>query len=174
MNRNLHKKNNLHEAHLAELVPWRRRPFWQASTHDLDEMTNDTKKIMCLPFSRWPGIRDSLFPGVWKPAVDITSSKDALHVEADIPGMKNDELEIYLRGSTLAIRGKKKRESRSEGKDYVSLERFYGSFSRTIVLPAQIDASRSKATYKNGVLELVLSKKKGAGPKKFIKIGIKQ
>jgi len=86
--------------------------------------------------------------------------------------MKKDEIEVSVHGDTLIIKGEKKQEKEVKEKDYVRTERFYGSFNRAIRLPAAVDAPKVNASYKNGVLELVLPKKEESKPKQ-LKIDIK-
>jgi len=103
----------------------------------------------------------------WAPAVDVYDAKDNLVVKADIPGLKKEDIDINIQNNTLVIKGEKKQEREEKEKDYVRTERFYGSFHRAITLPADVDAEKAKAEYKNGTLELILPKKEEAKPKQI-------
>jgi HSP20 family protein len=100
----------------------------------------------------------------WLPAVDISETGDKITVKAEIPGMEAKDIEISMTGDTLTIKGEKKAE-REEEENYHMIERSYGSFSRSMKLPAVVDADKVEATYKNGVLTVVLPKKEEVKPK---------
>ncbi|RJP27384.1 MAG: Hsp20/alpha crystallin family protein [Candidatus Omnitrophota bacterium] len=154
------------------LIPWRPRETWWDPFRDLEVIQNEMNRMFNSSLVRW-GDRDvGLLEGAWSPAIDIYDSKDNIMVKADIPGMKKDEIEVSVHGDTLIIKGEKKQEKEVKEKDYVRTERFYGSFNRAISLPAAVDASKVNASYKNGVLELVLPKKEEAKPKQ-LKVDIK-
>jgi len=110
--------------------------------------------------------------GQWLPEVDITEEKDRLIVKADLPGMKQEEINVEVSEGVLTIRGERKHETESkEGKTY-RVERSYGSFLRSFTLPAGVDAARVNAAYKNGVLEVTLPKLAEAKAKQ-IKVEVK-
>ncbi len=154
------------------LIPWRPRETWWDPFRDLEAIQNEMNKMFNSSLVRWVDRDVGLLEGAWSPAIDIYDSKDNVMVKADIPGMKKDEIEVSVHGDTLIIKGEKKQEKEVKEKDYVRTERFYGSFNRAISLPAAVDASKVNATYKNGVLELVLPKKEESKPKQ-LKIDIK-
>jgi HSP20 family protein len=102
---------------------------------------------------------------VWNPLVDIHETKEHFLVRAEIPGMKQEEIEVSILDDTLTLKGERKRETEVKENEYHRIERSYGSFQRSIVLPAGVDASAVKASYKDGVLEIQLAKKEEAKPK---------
>jgi HSP20 family protein len=133
--------------------------------HELEEMRNEMSRMF-----GWPadgadseGFLDSL----WSPAVDIVQEGDHFVVKADLPGMKKDDIEITLNGDTLTISGEKKREDETKSDGCYRRERYYGKFSRSLVLPSSIDTSRIEATYKDGVLSLTVPKSEEARPKQI-------
>lgn len=154
------------------LIPWRPREMWWDPFRDLETIQNEMNKMFNSSLVRWADRDAGLLEGAWSPAIDIYDSKDNIMVKADIPGMKKDEIEASVHADTLIIKGEKKQEKEVKEKDYIRTERFYGSFNRAIKLPAAVDASKVNATYKNGVLELVLPKKEESKPKQ-LKINIK-
>ncbi|MBP2689523.1 MAG: Hsp20 family heat shock protein, partial [Deltaproteobacteria bacterium] len=83
-------------------------------------------------------------------------------VKAEIPGMKKEEIHVDINEKTVTVSGEKKKEEKVERKDYVHLERTYGSFARTFALPAEVQTEKAKATFKDGVLELRVPKTAGA------------
>ena len=102
---------------------------------------------------------------VWSPLVDIHETKDRFLVKAELPGMKQEEIEVSIMDDTLTLKGERKREREVNENEYHRIERSYGTFQRSIVLPAGVDAGAVKASYKDGVLEIQLPKKEEAKPK---------
>ena len=93
------------------------------------------------------------------PVVDIQEQKDKYIVNAEIPGMKKDEIEVEYRDGYLTIRGEKKFEHEEKKKDFHRIERSYGSFHRTFEIPEEINEEEIKGDYKNGVLSITLPMK---------------
>ena len=106
------------------------------------------------------------------PALDIHEEKDKYVVKADLPGMKQEDIGIDLNEDVLTIKGEKKHELEDKSKSFHRVERFYGTFERSIVLPSNIEAEKIDASYRNGVLEVVLPKTERES-KKTRKIDIK-
>jgi HSP20 family protein len=102
----------------------------------------------------------------WMPAIDVFEKDDKFIVKAELPGMKEDDIDVSIVGSTLAIRGEKKTESEVKETDYYRSERAYGSFYRSIPLPSTVDTGKIQAEFEDGVLEVSLPKLAGEKPKK--------
>ena len=134
-----------------DLVQW--KPFREVS-----RLRNEMDRLWDEYFG--PG-RRALKPmeEAWLPAVDVSETGDKITVKAEIPGMEAKDIEISMVGDTLTIKGEKKAEREEKDENYHMVERSYGSFSRAMKLPAQVDAEKVEATYKNGVLTVVLPKK---------------
>ncbi len=96
------------------------------------------------------------------PKVDIVDRDAEVVVKAEIPGVDKKDLDVSVTGNTVTIKGQSSREEKEEKGDYYRCEISRGSFSRTLDLPADVDASQAKATFKDGMLELVLPKKEEA------------
>ncbi|MBS4015394.1 MAG: Hsp20/alpha crystallin family protein, partial [Candidatus Latescibacteria bacterium] len=96
---------------------------------------------------------------------------DHIIVRAEVPGVDKKNMTISISEDELTIKGEVKREHEVTEKDYYHCERTYGSFSRTIVLPTTVDKDKSKASYKDGILEITLPKTETAKPKE-IKLAI--
>ncbi len=100
------------------------------------------------------------------PAMDVFEKDDRFVVKAELPGMKEKDIDISVVGDTLTIKGEKKMESEVKEEDYYRCERSYGSFYRSIPLPSTVDASKIEASYEDGILEVTLPKTAGVKPKK--------
>ena len=81
-----------------------------------------------------------------------------IKVSAELPGMDEKDIDVSLTRDTLTIKGEKKEEKEDTGKDYYKMERSYGSFTRSIPLPVEVDTDKVQATFKKGVLEITLPK----------------
>lgn len=114
---------------------------------------------------------EDLASSTWLPAVDIAEDADRIVVTAEIPGMKQEDIDINFNGGILTIRGDRELEKEKNERSYHRLERAYGSFARSFTLPRTVDTDRITASYRDGVLEIVVPKKEEAKPKQ-IKIGI--
>ncbi|MEE2692683.1 MAG: Hsp20/alpha crystallin family protein [Pseudomonadota bacterium] len=101
-------------------------------------------------------------PGVFsdaRPRIDVHETDTALEIEAELPGVSEDDLNVEIANNTLTIRGEKRNEKRDErGGDYHYIERSYGSFARSIPLPYEVDPDAVEAVFKNGVLKMTLPK----------------
>ncbi|MCX8038345.1 MAG: Hsp20/alpha crystallin family protein [Candidatus Sumerlaeia bacterium] len=152
---------------MATMLPTRWRDSFDRLREEMDRL-----------FDRWLPRRmgsrageDFWFPsfigGDLEPAVDIHEDDKEIVVTAELPGLKKDDFSVDLVGDRLTIRGEKKteREERKRGAYYC--ERSYGSFSRTFVLPCEVQADKAEATYKDGVLTLRLPKTETAKPKQI-------
>lgn len=91
-------------------------------------------------------------------SVDMFEEGNDLVIKAEIPGMKKEEISIGFTGDTITISGEKKSEERTERKDYHRVERSFGSFSRRLRLPVEIQVDKSQASFKDGVLEIRMPK----------------
>ncbi len=109
----------------------------------------------------------------WAPAVDVSETEDAVIVKVDLPGVKPEDMEISLTDNMLIIKGEKKREEEEKKENFYRMERFFGSFMRAIQLPCEIQEEKIQATYKDGVLKIVLPKKPEE-VKKVIKINVEK
>jgi len=116
-----------------------------------------------------------LEPTRWKrdlerrPFTDIQETEKEVIITSELPGMERDEIEIEVSGDRVEITADRKYEEEKEEEGYVRRERDYRSFRSSFELPAEVDAGKAKATYKNGVLEIALPKTK-AGKKTRVKV----
>jgi len=103
-------------------------------------------------------------------AIDVYQKGDNVIVEAPIAGVNTDDLDIHITNESLMIRGKRHREHTIKEKDYFFQECYWGRFSRSLILPEEVNADRAEATIKNGVLRITMPKlEAGTGKKMGIK-----
>jgi HSP20 family protein len=101
--------------------------------------------------------------GTFMPRLDVTEDAKVLTVTAELPGMSEKEIDLSISGDALTIRGEKKEEKEDNNKNYYYSERSYGSFTRTIPLPRQVETDKVTASFKKGVLTITLPKTSAAG-----------
>lgn len=106
------------------------------------------------------------------PTVEITEGEKDIEVSAELPGMSEKDIDISLNaeGNMLMIKGEKKFEKEKKDRDYYRAERSYGSFRRTLPLPCSVEADRTNATFKNGVLEIKMPKAEETKGTKHIEV----
>jgi HSP20 family protein len=140
-----------------ELTIW--KPFREMVPFDFDRMRREMDRLWDSFFER---TRRSEEAGEYYPALDICETKDHVLVKAEVPGMEPKDLDITLSDSVLILKGEKKQYEGEEGVSCHLTERSYGAFSRSIQLPASVQSDKINASYKNGVLQIVLPKSEEA------------
>jgi len=101
------------------------------------------------------------------PAVDLYEDKDGVTVQAELPGLKKEDIHVNLADGYLTISGERKQEKKQEGAESHRAERYHGRFQRVISLPAEVDAEKIKASYTDGILTVTLPKTEKAKPKQI-------
>lgn len=104
----------------------------------------------------WPLRGEMKDLGIKLPRVDIIDRDDNVLVRAEVPGVDKKDLDVSVNDSTVTIKGSTRREEKEEEGDYFCSEITSGAFART--LPGSVDSAKAKATFKDGVLELILPK----------------
>jgi HSP20 family protein len=92
----------------------------------------------------------------WVPAVDVVTKDGDIVVQAELPGIKQEDVDITFHNGVLTISGMHKAEEEKEGAGYYVRERRYGLFRRSLALPEGTDESKTHARYENGVLEVTV------------------
>ena len=126
---------------------------------ELEELGQSLEDVFRRPFSTplmWR--RSPLEEMGWAPAIEVFDQEDKLVVKAELPGMKEEDIDVSVEGNSLAIRGERKAETEVKEEDYHCCERSYGSFFRSIVLPSHMDTAKIEAAYDNGVLVITIPK----------------
>jgi HSP20 family protein len=141
-----------------ELIPW--RPF-----RELARMEEEMSKLFDYFFGKRyiPARREE----VWAPLADVQEKKDSFVVKVDLPEIDPKDVDISIEGRTLNIKGERKGEKEVSEEGYYFQERYVGKFQRTITLPDEVDAEKTKASYKDGVLAITIPKAKIVKAKKI-------
>ncbi len=147
------------------------------------ELDNYRAKSVWVPFFNIESVRseisklfDDLFTPVlpkqyssdyWYPAVDIHEDKDKYVLKAEVSGMKQDDIRLSIEENTLTISGKRAEKSETKEDQYHQLERSCGNFCRAFQLPPNLKLDKISASYKAGILEIVLPKGVKSTPKQI-------
>ena len=116
---------------------------------------------------------DSMFPVSskdekgWLHRVDITYDKDNIYINAEVPGMKKEDVKVTYENDLLSISGERNREEKKENNGEYRLERQYGSFARSFRLPEEVQADKIQAGYKDGILQITLPKAEEKKPREI-------
>jgi HSP20 family protein len=140
------------------LVKW--EPF-----RDLMAMQDRMTRLIDETLSRiW---KEDMAQGVWSPPVDILERGDEVVLKVDLPGVNQNEIDIRVEEGGLTIQGERKFVKESSEENYVQIERPYGTFRRTFSIPRTIDQGSIKASYKDGVLRIILPRRQEIQPKQI-------
>jgi HSP20 family protein len=108
----------------------------------------------------------------WSPTVDIAETAEEFQIRAELPGVNKDDVKVSVDNRILRLEGERKQEKEEKGKKYHRIERSYGSFLRTFTLPDNVDDTKVRADFKDGVLSVRLTKAEKAKPKAVeVKVG---
>jgi len=134
-----------------------------------EEMEKRFEDFFRRPFSLigpswWPGLRIPALEEI-STTVDIYEEGGDVVIKAELPGMKKEDIDVNISGDTVTISGEKKKEEKVEKKNYYSMERSYGSFTRTFRMPSEAHTDKAKANFKDGVLEVRVPKTEEAKKK---------
>lgn len=155
------------------LIPWKSKdiersaePFHEMMTQFRTEFDRLFNRFLSPPagMGGWPAWSGAF---EWGPKVDLADTETAVEVKVEVPGVDPKDLDIEVADNVLLIRGEKSRDREEKKRNYYYAEREYGTFSRSIPLPATVSAEKVEASFKDGVLTVTLPKKPGAQSKKI-------
>jgi HSP20 family protein len=106
--------------------------------------------------------------GNWAPAVDLREEDSQFVIQADMPGMKKEDIDVNVENNVLTVRGERRFEAEVKKENYHRIERAYGKFARSFTLPARVVTDGIAANYKDGILEVVIPKAEESKPKKIV------
>ncbi|QAU50070.1 Hsp20/alpha crystallin family protein [Bradyrhizobium guangzhouense] len=138
------------------------RPF-QALRNEIDQIFDDFGNgFWNRPFRSLARLERDISKSIAAPAVDVAEGDKAYEITAELPGLDEKNIDIKLVNGGLTIKGEKREETEEKKKDYYVSERRYGAFERYFTLPEGVNADKIEATFKNGVLKVVLPKTEDA------------
>jgi HSP20 family protein len=151
---------------MFHLRPFQKKvPATRRADHPINSLQTEINRLFedFLPanweaFGDFPEIDAEHFVGSVTTKVDMSETDKHVLVKVEVPGMTEKEIELNVNKNQLTISGEKKQEKEENEKGWYKMERQYGSFTRTIPLPCEIETDKAEATYKNGVLTVKLPK----------------
>ena len=149
---------------MSELVLWKEQEI-RRLRKDMDRLFSRFRTGFGAP--AWPG---EALGGIY---IDLLDREDTLTARVEIPGINPEDLKISVSNDRLTISGEKSEVRRDDSRYYYRVERRFGSFSRTIRLPWNVEIDKIEATYKKGVLDIVMPKSKPEAKNK-VSIQVKQ
>ena len=151
-------------------------PFFEIQ-RAINRIFDEFSREIEMPGRRWDDpapFGSDFFERSW-PMVDISDTDNEIRLTAELPGVNREDLEVSVSNDRLTIRGEKKKQQEKSDQDYYRLERYYGSFQRNIPLPYEVDSDQVDASFKDGILAVVLRKTKAEQEKiKRIQINVPQ
>ncbi len=108
-----------------------------------------------------------ILSGDWMPTVDIDEKKEEFVIRAELPGVQKEDVAVSIENGVLTIKGEKKFEKEEKDKKHHLVECSYGSFIRSFTMPTGVKADKIEATYKDGILSLVVPKSEEEKPKQI-------
>jgi len=133
-------------------------------SRELEEMSERFARLI----GRLPGRRENgkeaMAVADWAPAVDISEDDKEYVIKAELPEVNKDDVKVMVQDGVLTIQGERKQEKEEKGKKYHRIERTYGTFVRSFVVPDDADETKVMAEFKEGVLKVHLPKSEKAKP----------
>jgi len=166
---------------ITDMIPWKRKE----SEYEEGERPLATREDPMLTFQQQMNrMFDDFFRGwgieafgttregwdVFSPRVDVTETDNKIKVSAELPGLSQEDVDVSLSRNVLTIRGEKRQEREQRTHNYLRSERSYGSFTRSIPLPAEVNTDDVDATFRNGVLTVTLPKAEKPATRKRITV----
>ena len=108
---------------------------------------------------------EGLESAAWSPVVDIEETDKNYMIRAELPGLDKDKVKVSVEDGVLMLSGERNLERKVEGKTFHRVERSHGTFSRSFTLPEDADAEKVNANYRDGLLEVSVTKREDAKPK---------
>ena len=140
------------------LIKW--DPF-----RELEDVSSRLNRIFGRTLGRMGSNSEMLAMADWTPSADISETNTAYLIKAEIPGVKKEDVKVSILDGMLTIQGERKMEKEEKDKKFHRIERSYGSFMRSFRLPEDADESAVKAEFKDGMLNVTLTKSAKAKPK---------
>jgi HSP20 family protein len=107
---------------------------------------------------------DSDLASAWAPMVDIYDKEDQLVIQAELPGVKKEDIDVRVEDNMLMLSGKREREREVKEEGYYRSERYFGNFGRTFRLPSTVASEKIDASFKDGILTIAMPKAEEAKP----------
>ncbi len=143
------------------IVRWDPARDFEQAIDRFNRMFNDSRFL-----SRFGlGDTEAMTFAEWTPAVDIQETPEAYVVSAELPDVKKEDVKLSVQNGVLMMTGERRQEKEDKGKKWHRVERSYGRFQRSFTLPESVDDQKIHASYKDGMLHLMIPKAPATTPK---------
>lgn len=132
---------------------------------ELRSLQDEVNRLFSSSFNRSGD--NEMMRGAWSPSVDIFENKDTIVLEAELPGLTPEDVNISIENNILTLHGERRFEKKDEQDNFHRVERSYGSFSRSFTLPPTVSSENVGAVFENGILRLTLAKREEAKPRRI-------
>lgn len=134
--------------------------------HDLRSLQDEVNRLFTGAFPKSTP-QEEILRGAWSPNIDIYENKEQLVLQAELPGMKTEEVDVSIENNVITISGERKFEKKEETDNYHRIERAFGSFSRSFTLPQTVTAEGATADFREGILTIALPKREETKARKI-------
>jgi HSP20 family protein len=141
------------------LIRWRPLRNVMSFRDDMDRLLDEF-------YNRMTGPADG-YEGDWFPPMDVSEGDNEVTASLELPGISREDIKVSVHNDVLTVSGEKKQERTDEDQNVRRVERNYGFFKRSVSLPAEVDATKVKATFKDGILKVTLPKLESKKPKEI-------
>lgn len=142
----------------------RRRETWEPF-REFEDLANRMNRLFGLARLPTDGERETLATTDWTPSCDISETDQAYRIHAELPAVKKDDVHVTLDNGVLTIRGERRSEKEEKDVRFHRRELFVGSFARQFTLPADADEGKVDASFKDGMLNIVIPKAPAKSPR---------
>ena len=156
---------------LNNLIPWKRSEKLPVRRQEADsflqlrdEMDRMFENFFESPWSLRPFEAFEANLSGFMPSLDVNETEKDINVTVELPGMEDKDIQLFLDNNVLTISGEKKFEKQEKKNNFHRLERSYGTFSRQVALPCDVDEDHVSASFKNGILNVTLPKQQVNDP----------
>ncbi len=132
---------------------------------ELEDVSERLNRLFGRPIATRETNREALATPDWAPALDIVETPEEYVLQVEVPGITKENVKVNVVDGILRIEGERRQEKEEKGKKFHRLERSYGTFLRTFVLPEYVDETQVRAEFKEGILTVRLPKTQKAKPK---------
>lgn len=139
----------------------------------MDQLFDEFFRGFQEPMGLWSTPFASLEKSDFVPRVDVSENEKEIQLHAELPGMTEKDIQLTLDNGMLVVRGEKKQEEEQKDKNYHCIERRYGSFYRSVPITCEVETDKIEASFRNGVLSVVIPKKHSAEKSTKIEIKVK-
>jgi HSP20 family protein len=147
------------------IVKW--DPLSCGPFRELSEMQDRMNRLFEDALVRTRVVKEGLGEGVWTPPVDIYETTEDLVIKAELPGLSTEDVNVRVEDNVLTLKGERKQKEGVGRENYHLIERSYGHFRRSFVLPNNVDQQKVQAQFKDGILFIAIPKLKRIRPKKI-------